>query len=189
MLFSHCSCYSRAFYSLFNKCVCVYNCSTSFTTAAYGSTQNVFIRLDPLGRPPSVNSGSYATIASLNKYPLSEYKKSCKLCCFLFFLHCCLPYRNHQNIVCFLTFFILLYFYLNNVFFVMLLFILKCIKWWSSHFTVILFQQILVSHLHFYLNGNFLLHKRLTRFCFVAKKINRKNAKFFPVFCFFFSSL
>lgn len=55
------------------------HCSTSFTTAAYGSHQNVFIRLDPLGRPPSVNSGSYATIASLNKYPLSEYKKSCKL--------------------------------------------------------------------------------------------------------------
>lgn len=66
------------------------NCSTSFTTAAYGSHQNVFIRLDPLGRPPSVNSGSYATIASLNKYPLSEYKKSCKLpsslFCFSFIL-------------------------------------------------------------------------------------------------------
>lgn len=52
--------------------------STSFTTAAYGSHQNVFIRLDPLGRPPSANSGSYATIASLNKYPISESKKSCK---------------------------------------------------------------------------------------------------------------
>ncbi|CAD7078245.1 unnamed protein product [Hermetia illucens] len=49
---------------------------TSFTTAAYGSHQNVFIRLDPLGRPPSVNSGSYATIASLNKFPLTESKKS-----------------------------------------------------------------------------------------------------------------
>uniref|UniRef100_A0A182QRR4 Protein kinase domain-containing protein n=1 Tax=Anopheles farauti TaxID=69004 RepID=A0A182QRR4_9DIPT len=49
---------------------------TSFTTAAYGSHQNVFIRLDPLGRPPSANSGSYATIASLNKYPISESKKS-----------------------------------------------------------------------------------------------------------------
>ncbi|XP_055858556.1 tyrosine-protein kinase Drl isoform X1 [Episyrphus balteatus] len=52
---------------------------TSFTTAAYGSHQNVFIRLDPLGRPPSVNSGSYATIASLNKFPLTESKKSCNI--------------------------------------------------------------------------------------------------------------
>ncbi|XP_037942038.1 tyrosine-protein kinase RYK-like [Teleopsis dalmanni] len=51
---------------------------TSFTTAAYGSHQNVFIRLDPLGRPPSANSGSYATIASLNKYP-SDTKKSCSI--------------------------------------------------------------------------------------------------------------
>ncbi|KNC30539.1 hypothetical protein FF38_02290 [Lucilia cuprina] len=51
---------------------------TSFTTAAYGSHQNVFIRLDPLGRPPSANSGSYATIASLNKYPC-ESKKSCNI--------------------------------------------------------------------------------------------------------------
>ncbi|KFB40015.1 AGAP006405-PA-like protein [Anopheles sinensis] len=49
---------------------------TSFTTAAYGSHQNVFIRFDPLGRPPSANSGSYATIASLNKYPISESKMS-----------------------------------------------------------------------------------------------------------------
>lgn len=51
--------------------------STSFTTAAYGSHQNVFIRLDPLGRPPSA-TGSYATIASLNKYP-AESKKSCSI--------------------------------------------------------------------------------------------------------------
>ncbi|XP_068146176.1 LOW QUALITY PROTEIN: tyrosine-protein kinase Dnt [Drosophila tropicalis] len=51
---------------------------TSFTTAAYGSHQNVFIRLDPLGRPPSA-TGSYATIASLNKYPNSEGKKSCSI--------------------------------------------------------------------------------------------------------------
>ncbi|EDW32149.1 GL10588 [Drosophila persimilis] len=50
---------------------------TSFTTAAYGSHQNVFIRLDPLGRPPSA-TGSYATIASLNKYP-GETKKSCSI--------------------------------------------------------------------------------------------------------------
>lgn len=55
--------------------------STSYTTSVYGSHQNVFVRLDPLGRPPSVNSGSYATIASLNKFPLTESfsKKSCKL--------------------------------------------------------------------------------------------------------------
>lgn len=51
--------------------------STSFTTAGYGSHQNVFIRLDPLGRPPSA-TGSYATIASLNKYP-AESKKSCSI--------------------------------------------------------------------------------------------------------------
>ncbi|KAI8038409.1 hypothetical protein M5D96_008307 [Drosophila gunungcola] len=50
---------------------------TSFTTAAYGSHQNVFIRLDPLGRPPSA-TGSYATIASLNKYP-ADSKKSCSI--------------------------------------------------------------------------------------------------------------
>ncbi|XP_070141550.1 uncharacterized protein [Drosophila kikkawai] len=50
---------------------------TSFTTAAYGSHQNVFIRLDPLGRPPSA-TGSYATIARLNKYP-AESKKSCSI--------------------------------------------------------------------------------------------------------------
>ncbi|XP_030080966.1 tyrosine-protein kinase RYK [Drosophila hydei] len=50
---------------------------TSFTTAGYGSHQNVFIRLDPLGRPPSA-TGSYATIASLNKYP-TETKKSCSI--------------------------------------------------------------------------------------------------------------
>lgn len=53
------------------------SCSTSFTTAGYGSHQNVFIRLDPLGRPPSA-TGSYATIASLNKYP-TETKKSCSI--------------------------------------------------------------------------------------------------------------
>ena len=52
--------------------------SNSFTTAGYGSHQNVFIRLDPVGRPPSANSGSYATIASLNKYP-TESKKSCNI--------------------------------------------------------------------------------------------------------------
>lgn len=63
-----------------------FNYSTSFTTAAYGSHQNVFIRLDPLGRPPSANSGSYATIASLNKFPLTESKKSCKFscCCYIY---------------------------------------------------------------------------------------------------------
>lgn len=37
----------------------------------------MFIRLDPLGRPPSA-TGSYATIASLNKYP-TETKKSCSI--------------------------------------------------------------------------------------------------------------
>ncbi|EDW01707.1 GH20311 [Drosophila grimshawi] len=50
---------------------------TSFTTAGYGRHQNVFIRFDPLGRPPSA-TGSYATIASLNKYPV-ETKKSCSI--------------------------------------------------------------------------------------------------------------
>uniref|UniRef100_A0A1B0CBX4 Uncharacterized protein n=1 Tax=Lutzomyia longipalpis TaxID=7200 RepID=A0A1B0CBX4_LUTLO len=51
-------------------------CSTSFTTAAYGSNQNVFIRLDAVGRPASINSDSYATITSLNKFPLAESKRS-----------------------------------------------------------------------------------------------------------------
>ncbi|CAG9581177.1 unnamed protein product [Danaus chrysippus] len=41
---------------------------TSYTTAAYGSHQNVLLRLDTLGRPPS-STGSYATIASLHKFP------------------------------------------------------------------------------------------------------------------------
>uniref|UniRef100_A0A1B0DG39 Uncharacterized protein n=1 Tax=Phlebotomus papatasi TaxID=29031 RepID=A0A1B0DG39_PHLPP len=50
--------------------------STSFTTAAYGSNQNVFIRLDAVGRPASINSDSYATITSLNKFPLTESKKN-----------------------------------------------------------------------------------------------------------------
>lgn len=57
--------------------------SASFTTTAYGSHSNVFIRLDPLGRPPSANSGSYATIASLNKFPLIESKKTCKFMPFI----------------------------------------------------------------------------------------------------------
>ncbi|XP_033251374.1 tyrosine-protein kinase RYK-like [Drosophila miranda] len=52
--------------------------NTSFTTAAYGSHQNIFIRLDPLGRPPSA-TGSYTTIASLNKNlgrPRSGFRSS-----------------------------------------------------------------------------------------------------------------
>lgn len=75
----------------FNKLILIifyFHYSTSFTTAAYGSHQNVFIRLDPLGRPPSANSGSYATIASLNKFPLTESKKSCKFFFLLFLFEC-----------------------------------------------------------------------------------------------------
>ncbi|XP_028032644.1 tyrosine-protein kinase Dnt isoform X1 [Bombyx mandarina] len=45
--------------------------STSYTTAAYGSHQNVLLRLDTLGRPPS-STGSYATIASLHKFPFGS---------------------------------------------------------------------------------------------------------------------
>ena len=45
--------------------------STSYTTAAYGSHQNVLLRLDTLGRPPS-STGSYATIASLHKFPFGK---------------------------------------------------------------------------------------------------------------------
>lgn len=97
--------------------------STSFTTAAYGSHQNVFIRLDPLGRPPSVNSGSYATIASLNKYPLSEYKKSCKFFSFLFhffffvffwyFLFFSVPlFRSYRNQIQRIKFFSFFFFFL-----------------------------------------------------------------------------
>ncbi|GFG35749.1 hypothetical protein Cfor_05200 [Coptotermes formosanus] len=44
--------------------------STTYTTAAYGSNPNVFIRLDSVGRAGSVGSGSYATIASFHKLPL-----------------------------------------------------------------------------------------------------------------------
>ncbi|KOB72849.1 Tyrosine-protein kinase [Operophtera brumata] len=44
---------------------------TSYTTAAYGSHQNVLLRLDTLGRPPS-STGSYATIASLHKFPFES---------------------------------------------------------------------------------------------------------------------
>ncbi|OWR54360.1 tyrosine-protein kinase Drl [Danaus plexippus plexippus] len=44
---------------------------TSYTTAAYGSHQNVLLRLDTLGRPPS-STGSYATIASLHKFPFAK---------------------------------------------------------------------------------------------------------------------
>lgn len=46
--------------------------STSYTTAAYGSHQNVLLRLDTLGRPPS-STGSYATIASLHKFPFGKF--------------------------------------------------------------------------------------------------------------------
>ncbi|GLV43124.1 Derailed 2 [Carabus blaptoides fortunei] len=45
---------------------------TSYTSAAFGSNQNVFIRLDSMGRAASVGSGSYATIASIQKYPVSS---------------------------------------------------------------------------------------------------------------------
>ncbi|XP_049803698.1 tyrosine-protein kinase Dnt-like [Schistocerca nitens] len=40
---------------------------TTYTSAAYGSSPNVFIRLEALGRAGSVASGSYATIASFTK--------------------------------------------------------------------------------------------------------------------------
>lgn len=47
--------------------------STSYTTAAYGSNPNVFIRLDTPKNfgAASIGSGSYATIASFQKVPLS----------------------------------------------------------------------------------------------------------------------
>ncbi|KAJ2940622.1 hypothetical protein O0L34_g14727 [Tuta absoluta] len=45
--------------------------NTSYTTAAYGSHQNVLLRLDTIGRPPS-STGSYATIASLHKFPFGS---------------------------------------------------------------------------------------------------------------------
>jgi len=50
--------------------------STTYTTAAYGSNPNVFIRLDSVGRPGSVGSGSYATIASFHKLPLPVSRRS-----------------------------------------------------------------------------------------------------------------
>jgi hypothetical protein len=51
-------------------------CSTTYTTAAYGSNPNVFIRLDSVGRAGSVGSGSYATIASFHKLPLPLSRRS-----------------------------------------------------------------------------------------------------------------
>jgi hypothetical protein len=50
--------------------------STTYTTAAYGSNPNVFIRLDSIGRTGSVGSGSYATIASFHKLPLPLSRRS-----------------------------------------------------------------------------------------------------------------
>lgn len=50
--------------------------STTYTTAAYGSNPNVFIRLDSIGRAGSVGSGSYATIASFHKLPLPASRRS-----------------------------------------------------------------------------------------------------------------
>jgi hypothetical protein len=50
--------------------------STTYTTAAYGSNPNVFIRLDSVGRAGSVGSGSYATIASFHKLPLPLSRRS-----------------------------------------------------------------------------------------------------------------
>ncbi|KDR13445.1 Tyrosine-protein kinase RYK, partial [Zootermopsis nevadensis] len=49
---------------------------TTYTTAAYGSNPNVFIRLDSIGRAGSVGSGSYATIASFHKLPLPLSRRS-----------------------------------------------------------------------------------------------------------------
>ena len=53
-----------------------FHSSTTYTTAAYGSNPNVFIRLDSVGRPASVGSGSYATIASFHKLPLPLSRRS-----------------------------------------------------------------------------------------------------------------
>lgn len=54
----------------------VFCSSTTYTTAAYGSNPNVFIRLDSIGRAGSVGSGSYATIASFHKLPLPLSRRS-----------------------------------------------------------------------------------------------------------------
>ncbi|KAK7871821.1 hypothetical protein R5R35_006421 [Gryllus longicercus] len=53
---------------------------TTYTSAAYGSNPNVFIRLDALARPPSAGSGSYATIASFHKVPLGSRRSSPSPC-------------------------------------------------------------------------------------------------------------
>lgn len=58
----------------FNRCFLPYR--TSYTSAVYGSNQNVFIRLDSMGRTPSVGSGSYATIASIHKFPIESRRES-----------------------------------------------------------------------------------------------------------------
>lgn len=55
---------------------CFLPCRSSYTSGAYGSNQNVFIRLDSMGRTPSVGSGSYATIASIHKFPIESRRES-----------------------------------------------------------------------------------------------------------------
>lgn len=62
----------RGFESSYLNLKMIFFDSTSYTTAAYGSHQNVLLRLDTLGRPPS-STGSYATIASLHKFPFGEF--------------------------------------------------------------------------------------------------------------------
>lgn len=62
----------------------------TYANAGYTGPRSVVIKLDPIGgfRPPSATSGSYATIASLTKFPMQDIMKtySCK-CGTLFLLY------------------------------------------------------------------------------------------------------
>ncbi|XP_063697972.1 tyrosine-protein kinase RYK [Culicoides brevitarsis] len=48
----------------------------TYANAGYNGPQSVIIKLDPNFRPSSVASGSYATIASLNKYQMPDITKT-----------------------------------------------------------------------------------------------------------------
>lgn len=56
----------------------------TYANAGYNGPQSVIIKLDPTGncRPPSAASGSYATIASLNKYQMPDITKTYNCKCF-----------------------------------------------------------------------------------------------------------
>lgn len=61
----------------------------TYANAGYNGPQSVIIKIDQTGnfRPPSAASGSYATIASLNKYQMPDITKTYNCEFFYLFIH------------------------------------------------------------------------------------------------------